>query len=258
MAQIFTRLGWKHLTPQAAAQRWDQFQLACERIEMDLQVRRCFPNFFTWRLSWRQARDQLRSASSHDPELEVERDAMGVEIAKHRNDEGPPELRQHTAIGKSEVNEGGEVRKRARTIDLPRTMRTNNLITFDQESAWRRFAADFHTAILDPRRAPDIGRVPGLGGRNDMREAVEDAKDRIAAAVRSLGGHGTLSADAAWFVMGVGNSVKEWSQSRRIGTGKHLQPQVARGLVMASAATLCLHYADMDMVNAHLDRTATV
>ena len=65
-----------------------------------------------------------------------------------------------------------------------------------------------------------------------------DARRRVGDAITLLGGHGSLPSSAAWFVLGVGLSVKEWARRVRFGQGRALGEEVARGIVIAALAVL--------------------
>lgn len=202
------------------------------------------PESAEWRLGYRQGADALAFSSSPRG-LDIER-VGGVDIAKHRDDVGPPELRQHVEITTSEVREGGESRRRPRTVDLARKMRRSGAITFEQEMAWRRFNRDFHIASFDELRAPDAGRTPVSGSQGGVSDHVEDAKQRVAEAMRVLGGHGSPSGNAAWYVFGLEWTILDFAKNQVYAHGASVRPEVARGVVIGTISALEAFYAEQD------------
>ena len=156
-------------------------------------------------------------------------------------DLGPPELLQHADIETVRLVEDGSVRRVRRTVDVLSAMLRNGTITRDMATAGRRFQQAFQAGRLAGGgecaflRLPNRQRPTGAGTVGD---SALDARRAVSKAIRLLGGHGSLPSNAAWFVLGLGLSVREWAQRVRFGQGRTLSEEAARGIVIAALALL--------------------
>ena len=239
------RLGWGALKPEEADRRWKMMEEALDRAGLGPMLRIRFADFVEWRTAyWQQRHGPYEARESDRGPLEIERSG-NLDLARYSDDEGTPELRQHAEIVNSEVREGGETRKRPRTVDAIRRLRLAKEMTAKQEWACRRFHADFQEAQLDPERVPDPGRVTGLGGGPES-ERVLDAKDRVGSAMKALGGHGSACGSAAWFVVGMGLNVSQWIPKARFTGSRSENFKLARTILAGTAQALEAHYDQED------------
>ena len=174
-------------------------------------------------------------------EDETVRDEQGIEISKHGRDYGTPELRKTGQVYETVVVEGDERRTVRRTSDLMRRMLKSGLITPDEAAAGRKFRAEFDVANLDPVRALPLERVIGTG-RGDISDRTMNARNSIAAAMEALGGHGNISGQCAWWVLGCGMSVEQWCSLKIFGSGRSVSSKHASGIVMGTVGLLAKHY----------------
>ena len=156
-------------------------------------------------------------------------------------DLGPPELLQHTDVETVRLVEDGEVRRVRRTVDVLSAMLRNGTITRDMATAGRRFQRAFQAGRMTGGGECAFLRLPTRQrptGAPEVGDSALDARRAVSQAISRLGGHGSLPSNAAWFVLGLGLSVKEWAQRVRFGQGRTLSEEVARGIVIAALALL--------------------
>lgn len=113
-------------------------------------------------------------------------------------------------------------------------------ISAQMRQAGERFQALFHRAGHDPLRAADMSRVGGCGAAVQHRGSAA-AADAIAKAMRALGGHGTPIGAAAWFVLGLDETIASWARREGWG-GRPIREEVAKGIVIGSLSILASHW----------------
>jgi len=179
----------------------------------------------------------------------------GTAVRVFSNDRGTPERRRHDTvevvkrdaatgeakfvrISASQIIESAEGSRRLQTVKCSDTisrLQANGTITAAMAAAAYRFQADFYRAALDTLRAMPMERqAKGHGGS----EAVLLARHRVGEIVDRLGGHNALTARALWFVVGVGDSIKDWARRERIGGGRALNERAAKGILIAALEVL--------------------
>lgn len=109
------------------------------------------------------------------------------------------------------------------------------------ESA-NRFRRDFHRARFEPLCAADLRRVRGAGGREEIRDVVEDARQRVWEAMTHLGGVTTPAGSVIWHVVGLEASLRDWSARQVLGAGRSLRHEVATGILVAALGVLNGYY----------------
>ena len=169
------------------------------------------------------------------------RRATAGHLQFREDDQGTPELRQHTEIKTVRLVEDGRVRQARRTVDVLSAMLRNGTITRDMAAAGRRFQSCFEAGHVMGGGESSFLRLPTRQrptGATPASDVALDARRTIGEAIRLLGGHGSLPSSAVWFVLGVGLSVREWARRVRFGQGRVLSEEVARGIVVAALAVL--------------------
>ena len=106
--------------------------------------------------------------------------------------------------------------------------------------AGERFAQLFYCASLDPLKAADMSRIPGVGRPRDLPSMVESAQRRVHAAMLSLGGHGSPAAELAWHCLGLGRSLQDWARREGWG-GKPIRHESATLVLIDALAVLVVH-----------------
>lgn len=164
----------------------------------------------------------------------------GVKVAVYSDDTGTVERGQHDKLYTSESYVKGEHRKVIRVEDLMRRMVRRGTISRDQGSAGRIFRRDFDLANLSPLRAANLESMSMHGGGGEhISTTIAGARNRIHAAMVRLGGHGAPSAEIAWFVLGVGQTIKEH------GVREKRAQETASGILIASLGILVSHYREV-------------
>jgi hypothetical protein len=123
-------------------------------------------------------------------------------------------------------------------LPLLRRLADRGVLTAEQAGAGERFNQLFQRGQLDALKAADMSREPIAGGRRagDLPPSAEHCRVRVAAAVASLGGHGSIAASVVWHVAGL-----EWSVSRWAQTTRRRQDQ-ACGILIGALSALAAHF----------------
>ena len=110
-----------------------------------------------------------------------------------------------------EVDPDGRIVVHHRTRRFARSMRKSGAIDAGHVRRSTRLPGRLHVANLDPLRALSILRVPGTGREPDLNERQLDARRRVHAAMRVLGGIASPAGSCVWHVVGLQRSVREWA-----------------------------------------------
>jgi hypothetical protein len=115
-------------------------------------------------------------------------------------------------------------------------------ISRSHADAARIFGADFALGSLSGVKCVDWLGSHGSSG-NGASGAVLAARDRVYGAMVYLGQPGS---SAAWHVIGLGETVKDWAASTQLGNGRSLNPQEALGILRGAIGNLAAHYRVID------------
>jgi hypothetical protein len=129
-----------------------------------------------------------------------------------------------------------------RSIDVAAALLRKGIITRDQANAADRFKETFRWAGLDKLKAADLSRIPGGTYREDVG-GPEQARKRIAAVVKGLGGITRAPGSCVWHVLGLEWTLKRWAMEE-LG----LSQEVARGVLIATLCVLAEIYADHSVI----------
>jgi hypothetical protein len=131
----------------------------------------------------------------------------------------------------------GEVRHPKKVVGSIQRMHDKGLIDHEAKRAAESFRNDFEMAALDPLRAANIERVSG-GKAVEKSSKQANASDRVAAAMKALGGWNSAPAQAAWWVLGADLSINEFRRRMSWGSGGQIRHETATSLVAEAAKIL--------------------
>ena len=140
-----------------------------------------------------------------------------------------------------EVDPGGRVVLRHRTVDTLGKMLRLGAISREMHDGARAFQAAFTIANLDPIRATPTLRVPGVGRDPDLNDWQIDARRRVHAAMQALGGINSPAGSCLWHVVGLQRSVREWAM-RQGWNGRPIRQEQAQGILVAALGVLAAHF----------------
>lgn len=129
-----------------------------------------------------------------------------------------------------------------RAIDTIGRLIRNGMLDVDCGDSADRFRRDFHRAQFEALRAADLRRSRGAGGREEIRDTVEDARQRVWEAMNHLGGLATPAGSIVWHVVGLEASLRDWSLRQVWGSGRTLRHEVATGILVAALGVLNGYY----------------
>ena len=127
-----------------------------------------------------------------------------------------------------------------RAIDTLGMMLANGTITPQMQDAGAIFRSLFHTAALDHLPKSQLLRLPG-GSPSSPADHHLDARRKVSAALDALGGHDSAAGSCAWYVVGLGMSVREWDMRQGWG-GRPVPPSQAQGMLVATLSVLAGHF----------------
>ena len=153
-------------------------------------------------------------------------------------DDGRPALER---FGRQIPDSEGRPGNPHRVYDTLAALHRNGSIDDPALDAGRRFEEDFRLAALNNLHARNLARISGGGGR-DLNDAMLAGRERVARAIKALGGHASPAGAALWAVLGTGQTIKEFAQSSQLGAGRSLDQKVAKGIVVAALSALAAHY----------------
>ncbi len=129
-----------------------------------------------------------------------------------------------------------------RAIDTVGRLIRAGLVDIGCADSVDRFRRDFHRAQFDSLCAADLNRQRGAGGREQIRDIVEDARQRIWEALNHLGGLSAPSGSIVWHVVGQEMTLRDWSTRQVLGAGRSLRQEVATGILVAALGVLHGYY----------------
>jgi hypothetical protein len=136
-----------------------------------------------------------------------------------------------------EVDPGGRIVLRHRTVDSLRKLLRSGAITEAMHDTGRAFQRDFQLAGLDPIRARPMMLPCGTSGAPELTESQLDARRRVHRALAALGGVGSPGGSCLWHTLGCGCSIREWA-IRRGWNGRPVRQDQALGILIAALGVL--------------------
>lgn len=167
----------------------------------------------------------------------------GLEVNAFDKDRGTPQrAAQGHGLHQAEIadptpSNRSQKRTVTRATDTLGHLVRNRDIGRGHRKAGQRFQRDFAKAHLDRMAIATLVRVEG-GGRRGGNGTVDGAKVDVGNAIRALGGERSQVASVIWYVLGQGYSIREWCLRMSMGHRRHVNPHVAKGLLIAGLETL--------------------
>ena len=145
-------------------------------------------------------------------------------------------------LARSVPDASGGIGNSHRAHDTLSILLKNGTIRDQEHDAGREFEEDFALARLDPLHASDPGRIPG-GRQLELNDAIVAGRGKVRASMTALGGPTTPIGSAAWCILGLGQTLREWAGNCQFGQGgRSLDERVAKGVFLAALNVLALHY----------------
>ena len=123
-----------------------------------------------------------------------------------------------------------------RVVDTVGQLERNGTITPDMALAAQAFARDFRAAHLSGLRTSSLVRVDAPRAA-DASSGHEGARRRILRDLDALGGMNSPAARAVWHIVGLEESLREWSNSDA-WQGRPLRYYAAQGVLVAALGVL--------------------
>jgi hypothetical protein len=135
------------------------------------------------------------------------------------------------------ADEEGRPARPYRTTDTLLVMERRGTITPAMRQAAEDFRAIFRAAALDPLRAPDLNRVPRVGRDPHLGERGGAAREKVWAAMATLGGIHSPAGSCVWHVVGCEWTLKDWALREGWG-GRPLGVETAAGVLVGALGVL--------------------
>lgn len=139
------------------------------------------------------------------------------------------------------ADEHGRPARPYRAEDTLARMQRQGTITGEMRQAGDDFHALFMLAQLHPLGSPDLRRVPQGVRELPASARAEEARRKVWAALKALGGAASPAGACVWHVLGCGWTLKEWSL-RAGWNGRVLTPETASGILIAALGALRAFY----------------
>lgn len=123
-----------------------------------------------------------------------------------------------------------------RVVDTIGMLERNATITPEMALAAQAFARDFRAAHFAGVRTSSLLRVDN-SRHTDAPPGGEAARRRVLRDIEALGGAGAPGAQAVWHVVGLEESLREWSHSET-WQGRPVRYYAAQGVLVAALAIL--------------------
>ena len=129
-----------------------------------------------------------------------------------------------------------------RTVDTLALMLRNGSITGAMHDAGQQFSQDFARAFASGVASSRLDGLPcGTAPGEMLIERNASAARAVRDALEAVGGSGSPAGSALWYVVGLGQSVREWAL-RQGWAGKAISLHEAKGILVAGLGVLARHY----------------
>ena len=145
--------------------------------------------------------------------------------------------REVEALPQTIADEEGRPSRPYRAIDTLALMARKGTISAAMRQAGEDFRALFARACLDPLRAADLNRVPQGPRALPLTLRQAEARNRVAQAMRALGGMASPAGSCIWHVVGCEWSIKDWALRQGWG-GRPLSQEAASGVLVGALGVL--------------------
>lgn len=156
----------------------------------------------------------------------------------------PPERMQHGRVERSRetvADAAGGIGRPYEVERLLQKLERRGDISPEHRQAGELFSRLFRRAHLDPLRSPSWLRQGGGRDTSDGGHHTERAQQKIHDAVTACGGMHSPAGCAAWFILGVEMSIRDWAL-REGWNGRSLNEAVAKGILLGALSVLALHF----------------
>lgn len=143
------------------------------------------------------------------------------------------------AVRTADPETGAPIQHR-RAVDTIGAMLANGTITMEMHEAGCVFRTQFRSAMLDGMRTTQLIRIP-RGAGDTLTERQVAARDKVTAALDTLGGPTSPGGSAVWHVLGLECSIREWAMSQG-WRSRPIAPSQAQGMFTAALSVLAVHY----------------
>jgi hypothetical protein len=154
------------------------------------------------------------------------------------------ERRTHDTVRRSQrqvADSHGSIGRPYEVEGLLQKLERRGDISSEHRQAGELFARLFRRAHLDPLRASSWLRQGGGPPTPNGAHHTDHAQQKIHDAVTACGGMHSPAGCAAWFVLGVEMSIRDWAL-REGWNGRALNESVAKGILLGALSVLALHF----------------
>lgn len=130
--------------------------------------------------------------------------------------------------------------QRRRAVDTLGMLLENGSITAQMHEAAEIFRTQFRAAALDGMRTMPLIRI-ARGTGDTLTERHVSARQKVAAAIKHVGGMDSPAGSSLWHVVGLECSIREWAMQQG-WNGKPLVPAHGQGILVSALGTLVEHY----------------
>lgn len=127
-----------------------------------------------------------------------------------------------------------------RAIDSLGVLLANDTITAQMHEAGVIFRTLFQRAAFDRIRTMPLLRIAG-GTADPLTESQAVAREKVVRAIDALGGFASPSGSIAWYVIGLEQTIREWSLRQGWG-GRPMNPAQAQGALLGALGVLSVHF----------------
>ena len=130
-----------------------------------------------------------------------------------------------------------------RAIDSLGVLLANDTITAQMHEAGVVFRTLFQRAAFERIRTMPLLRIAGSTA-DPLTESQAVAREKVVRAIDALGGFASPSGSIAWYVIGLEQTIREWSLRQGWG-GRAMNPAQAQGALLGALGVLSVHFGLM-------------
>lgn len=130
-----------------------------------------------------------------------------------------------------------------RAIDSLGVLLANDTITAQMHEAGVIFRTLFQRAAFERIRTMPLLRIAGSTA-DLLTESQAVAREKVVRAIDALGGFASPSGSIAWYVIGLEQTIREWSLRQGWG-GRAMNPAQAQGALLGALGVLSVHFGLM-------------
>jgi hypothetical protein len=127
-----------------------------------------------------------------------------------------------------------------RAVDSLGVLLANGTISSQMHEAGVIFRTLFQRAAFDRIRTMPLIRIAG-GAADALSESQAVAREKVVRAVDALGGFANPAGSVAWYVVGLEQTIREWSMRQGWG-GRPMNPAQAQGALLGALGVLTVHF----------------